>query len=175
MWVFGHDSLIWDGWENKEGRRCVRAAWAELPGYQRIFNKKSVAKWGTRATPCPTLNLECVDGATCRGRAFEFPSDSWFMGEMLLYLRRREACEPRELAIRIDGIGATGALVYIYDGANLIRDRLTLGQLAEMGVGAQGKDGLCVNYVKGIAEKFAENGINDPAVVELWRAVQAIK
>ena len=44
-----------------------------------------------------------------------------------------------------------------------------------MGAGAKGSDGLCVNYVKGIAEKPAALGIDDPAVVDLWRAVQKIR
>jgi cation transport protein ChaC len=175
MWIFGYGALIWDGWENKSERRCVRKAGAELRGYRRVFNKKSVVNWGTRAAPCPTLNLEEAPAASCRGMAFEFSKDSRFLGEMLLYLRRREACEPRELAVEIDGIGAAPALVYLYRGANLITAPLTAAQLADMGVGAKGSDGLCVNYIKGIAEKLAALGINDPAVADLWRAVLAIK
>ena len=175
MWIFGYGSLIWDGWENKSERRCVRKAWAELRGWRRSFNKKSVLNWGTRALPCPTLNLEEAPSARCRGMAFEFHKESRFTGEILAYLQRREACEPRELSIEIEGIGEVLALVYIYQGANLITERLTAEQLADMGAGAKGSDGLCVNYIKGVAEKLAGLGINDPAVVDLWRAVQAIK
>ena len=94
---------------------------------------------------------------------------------MLKYLKRREACEPRSLTIQIDGIGEASALVYIYSGSNVIHETLTPAQLANMGVGAKGKDGLCVNYIKGIAEKLAAMGIHDPSVIDLWRAVQAIK
>jgi cation transport protein ChaC len=175
MWIFGYGSLIWDGWENKSERRCVRKAWADLRGWRRVFNKKSVRNWGTQSTPCPTLNLEAAPAASCRGMAFEFHKESRFIGEMLLYLRRREACDPRELPIEIEGIGAALALVYIYSGANLITERLTAEQLADMGAGAKGSDGLCVNYVKGVAEKLAALGIDDSAVADLWRAVQAIK
>src|SRR5439155_908174 len=124
VWIFGYGSLIWDGWESKSERRCLRAARAELPGWRRVFNKKSVLNWGTRAAPCPTLNLEQAPAASCRGLAFEFANDARFLGEMLLYLRRREACEPCELPIRIDGVGAARALVYLYRGANLIAERL---------------------------------------------------
>src|SRR5438477_10596648 len=99
VWVFGYGSLIWDGWQNKGGRRCLRSAWAELHGYRRIFNKRSVRNWGTRAMPCPTLNLEEANLACCRGMAFEFAHDAWFISEMLLYLQRREGCDPRELPI----------------------------------------------------------------------------
>jgi glutathione-specific gamma-glutamylcyclotransferase len=175
MWVFGYGSLIWDGWENKEARRCLRAARAELPGYRRCFNKKSVANWGTRGTPCPTLNLQSTSSASCHGMAFEFPNDAWFLGKMLRCLRRREACEPTELPIQIEGIGEAPALVYTYSGPNLIRDGSTPEQLAAMALGAKGNDGLCVNYIKGIAEKLEEIGIRDPAVTELWQAVRAIK
>ena len=175
MLVFGYGSLIWDGWQNTEGRRCLRALPAELPGYRRVFNKKSVQNWGTRAKPCPTLNLEAAASASCRGMAFEFQSNAWFIGEMLLYLRRREACEPQELPIRIKGVGATRALVYIHAGANLLREQLTAEQLADMAVVAtEGESGLCVNYIKTLAEKLAALGIDDPAVVELWRAVKVI-
>ena len=175
MWIFGYGSLIWDGWENKSERRCVRKAWADLRDWRRIFNKKSVRNWGTRAAPCPTLNLEEAPGVTCRGMAFEFHKEPRFTGEMLAYLQRREGCEPSELSIEIAGIGAAAALAYIYRGPNLIAERLTAEQLADMGAGAKGSDGLCVNYVKGVAEKLAALGIDDPAVADLWRAVQAIK
>jgi cation transport protein ChaC len=153
----------------------VRKAWADLRGYRRVFNKKSVLNWGTRAAPCPTLNLEEAPAASCRGMAFEFHKEPRFTGEMLAYLQRREGCEPSELPIEIEGIGAAAALVYIYLGPNLIAERLTAEQLADMGVGAKGTDGLCVNYVKGVAEKLAGLGIDDPAVADVWRAVQAIK
>ena len=175
MWIFGYGSLIWDGWESKSERRCLRAARAELSGWRRVFNKKSVLNWGTRAAPCPTLNLEQAPAASCRGLAFEFANDARFLGEMLLYLRRREACEPCELPIRIDGVGAARALVYLYRGANLIAEPLTPEQLAAMAAGASGTDGLCVNYIKAVAEKLAALGIDDPAVVELWRAVRGVR
>jgi cation transport protein ChaC len=175
MWVFGYGSLIWDKWENKSGRRCVRATWADLRGYRRVFNKKSVRNWGTRSLPCPTLNLEQASTASCRGMAFEFQSTARFIDEMLLYLRRREGCEPQELPIEIEGVGKANALVYIYTGANLIPDEIVPEQLADMAVRAKGDDGLCLNYIKNISEALAARGINDPAVVQFWQAVQAAK
>jgi cation transport protein ChaC len=173
MWVFGYGSLMWDGWQDKNGRRCLRTSSAELRGYRRIFNKKSVRNWGTRALPCPTLNLEGVSTASCRGMAFEFHHDDWFIGQMLLWLRQREACEPRELPIRIDDASEVNALVYIYAGPSLIKDQLAPEQLAAMCVKASGADGLCINYIKGIAEKLAALGIDDRAVADLWHAVKA--
>ena len=37
---------------------------------------------------------------------------------------------------------------------------------------ATGTDGKCADYVRGIADKLAELGIDDPAVREFWEAVQ---
>jgi cation transport regulator ChaC len=37
MWVFGYGSLMWDHWETQFG--CLRSLVADLPGYQRVFNK----------------------------------------------------------------------------------------------------------------------------------------
>jgi cation transport regulator ChaC len=43
MWIFGYGSLMVDGLEVKHG--CVERVWADLPGYVRTFNKKSVVNW----------------------------------------------------------------------------------------------------------------------------------
>jgi cation transport protein ChaC len=174
MWIFGYGSLIWDGWENKGGRQCVRAAWADLPGYRRIFNKRSAKNWGKRTSPCPTLNLEPAEHATCRGKAFEFPRDAKMIHDVLAYLIVREGCDPCELPLTIDGVGTAQALVYIHHPPTLIQGNLTPDELAKMAIVAKGSDGLCVNYIKGIAEKLSALGISDPAVVEMWRAVRAI-
>jgi hypothetical protein len=80
--------------------------------------------------------------------AFEFQQEARFIGEMLLYLRRREACEPRELPIRIEGIGEARALVYIYAGGNLMAEGRRPEQLADMGVGTSGENGpwWCIRH-----------------------------
>ena len=55
MWIFGYGSLMFDGWEAFCG--CIDRKWADLPGYRRSFNKKSVESRGTREVPGLTLNL----------------------------------------------------------------------------------------------------------------------
>src|SRR6266516_5412200 len=55
MWIFGYGSLMFDGWEAACG--CTDRKWADLPGYRRCFNKKSVESRGTREAPGLTLNL----------------------------------------------------------------------------------------------------------------------
>jgi cation transport regulator ChaC len=56
MWIFGYGSLMWDGWESEFA--CQERAMATLSGYRRAFNKLSVANWGTKDAPCPTLKLD---------------------------------------------------------------------------------------------------------------------
>lgn len=74
VWAFGYGSLMWDGWEARLS--CLDKLVATLPGYRRAFNKLSQRNWGTKAAPCPTLNLQADPTATCRGMAFAFPAAS---------------------------------------------------------------------------------------------------
>jgi len=65
MWIFGYGSLMFDGWEAACG--CTGRRWADLPGYRRSFNKKSVESRGTPEAPGLTLNLVRAAGHVCRG------------------------------------------------------------------------------------------------------------
>jgi glutathione-specific gamma-glutamylcyclotransferase len=62
MWIFAYGSLMFDGWEAACG--CIDRKWADLPGYRRSFNKKSIESRGAREVPGLTLNC-CVRPATC--------------------------------------------------------------------------------------------------------------
>ena len=99
MWVFGYGSLMLDGWETQRG--CTRRVLADLPDYCRVFNKASVKNWGTKRTPCPTLNLLKVADGVCRGVAFEFPDSQ--KQELLAYLADREgkAFPLHEMPVRL--------------------------------------------------------------------------
>ena len=55
---------MFDGWEAAHG--CFDRKWADLPGYRRSFNKKSVESRGTLKAPGLTLNLAQAKFATCR-------------------------------------------------------------------------------------------------------------
>ena len=168
MWVFGYGSLMWDGWETKRGytRRLV----ADLPGYCRRFNKTSVRNWGTKVAPGPTLNLSEVAAGVCRGIAFEFPDTQKV--EILSYLEKREgkAFPLHEMSVRLVDQSEVLAFVPLYNGKNVIEGK-TLEEIAGMVLAASGTDGTCLAYVNGIADKLAALGINDPAVTELWKAV----
>lgn len=168
MWVFGYGSLMWDSWETERG--CTRRVIAELPGYCRRFNKASVRNWGTHAAPGPTLNLSKVAAGICRGIAFEFPDAK--KGEILSYLEAREgkAFTLHDVLVRIDDQSEVSASVPLYNGKNVIEGK-TVEEVAEMVLAASGTDGTCLSYVNGVAERLSALGVNDPAVTELWGAV----
>lgn len=165
MWVFGYGSLMWDGWETHRG--CTRRVVADLPSYYRVFNKASISNWGTKTSPCPTLNLSKKPNGMCRGIAFEFPDAQ--KQNVLAYLTEREgkAFPLREMTVQLDGHVQVEAFVPIYDGKNVIAGK-TLEDTAAMVTAATGTSGSCLAYIKGIAEKLSELGISDPAVNEFW-------
>ena len=169
MWVFGYGSLMWDGWETKRG--CTQRVLADLSGYCRRFNKASVRNWGTRTVPGPTLNLSEVTAGVCRGIAFEFPDAH--KAEILAYLGEREgkAFTFREVSVRIEDQSELTAFVPLYDGKNVIEGK-PIEEVAKMVLAASGTDGTCLDYVNGIAKKLSALGIDDPAVAELWNAVE---
>ncbi len=107
---------MFDGWE--AAHRCIDRKWANLPGYRRSFNKKSVESRGTSKLPGLTLNLVPAEFATCRGVVFQF-EDNDRAEELLRLIARREACNGRELPVLIDAGSAVKAWVYIYEGKTL--------------------------------------------------------
>ena len=171
MWVFGYGSLMWDNWETKYF--CTRRVVADLRGYCRRFNKASVRNWGTKATPGPTLNLSKLDTGVCRGIAFQFP-DAQKM-DILSYLKMREgkAFPLHKVVIHLEDQSKVSALVPLYNGVNVIEGK-TEKELAAMVIAASGSDGTCLSYVNSIADKLSALGIDDPAVSDLWSAVNNV-
>jgi cation transport protein ChaC len=168
MWIFGYGSLMFDGWEAAHG--CIDRKWANLPGYRRSFNKKSVESRGTSKFPGLTLNLVPAEIATCRGVAFRF-EDNDKTEELLLLIARREACKRRELTVLIEGSSAVKAWVYIYEGKNLIDEKTPPPERAAMVLNAKGIRGCNFDYVKMVYEGLSNVGIDDPAVSEFWQIV----
>lgn len=168
MWIFGYGSLMWDSWENKFG--CTRRVVADLPGYRRRFNKASVRNWGTQAAPGPTLNLSKLDTGICRGIAFQFPNAR--KTEVLSYLEEREgkAFPLHNIVVHLKDQSEVSALVPLYNGKNVIEGKSPV-ELAEMVLAASGTDGTCLGYVTNIFDKLSSLGINDPAISDLWNAV----
>ena len=170
MWVFGYGSLMWDDWHVEWG--CSHQEIGMLSGYRRAFNKASVENWGSHKNPGPTLNLESQADGSCQGIAFEFPEKD--RDAVLAYLKRREGPNfpLRTVPVRLASGRAIDAIVPIYDGPNLIESKSIEGLVA-MIKKARGTYGSCSDYLKGIAERLAGLGIDDPAVCELWTALKA--
>ena len=169
MWIFGYGSLMFDGWEAAYG--CTEHVWADLAGYRRAFNKKSVENWGTPQSPGLTLNLAPDKDASCRGVAFAF-DDGINTQPMLAVLRKREACDPTELPLRLEDGRNITALIYIYAGKNLLGDDVTLAAKTGMVLRAKGKSGASRDYVRRTFEGLDKIGVRDPAVTNLWEAVR---
>ena len=169
MWVFGYGSLVWDKWETKIG--CPRRVLAELPGFRRTFDKGSVKNWGSASNPCPTLNLAADPSRTCKGVAFEFPEEK--RQKVIDYLKTREGKGFRlqQTEIRLENGDRVSAIVPIYSGKNLL-GRRSPAELAAMARTAGGDNGKCVDYVRNIAMKLADLGVDDPDVDEFWRALK---
>jgi glutathione-specific gamma-glutamylcyclotransferase len=173
MWLFGYGSLMWDGWENAYG--CLDRTPADLEGRARIFNKKSLERWGTHALPGLTLNLTrpVTPAAACRGVAFRF--DDAARTDIEDYLSARETCAATEVALKLPDATEVRALTYIYDGPRLIEDGLSLEARAAMILAASGVAGSSYDYLKGVRAHLAELGVTDPEVEILWAAVASLK
>jgi glutathione-specific gamma-glutamylcyclotransferase len=169
MWLFGYGSLMWDGWETAYG--CVKRMPADLRGYSRIFNKKSLERWGTHSRPGLTLNL--TRGGTCRGIAFAFEDAA--RGEVEDYLSARETCTATEVPVQLPDGTEARALTYIYDGPRLIEHGMSLQDRVAMIVEAEGLAGSSYAYLEGVRAHLAELGVTDAEVETLWEAVEGLK
>jgi cation transport regulator ChaC len=169
MWIFGYGSLMFDGWETACG--CIDRRRADLPGYRRSFNKKSVESRGTRATPGLTLNLARAEGEVCRGIAFAF-EDHDHAQQILLDLEKREACKRRALAVQLEDGHTVTAQVFIYEGQNLIDDSMPLADKADIVIKAAGIRGSDFDYVRDTYEGLKRVGVDAPAVTAVWEAVK---
>ena len=168
MWPFGYGSLMWDGWEERFG--CLRRTPADLRGHARIFNKKSLERWGTRSRPGLTLNL--TPSGACRGVAFAVPGDK--RDATLDYLRRREQVTDVYLeAIRpvslLDGSGRElEALCYVVDRAHpQYAGRLSIEAQARLVRSAIGRSGSNIDYVLNTVRHLDEAGIHDVELMAL--------
>ncbi|TMJ90772.1 MAG: cation transporter, partial [Alphaproteobacteria bacterium] len=114
-------------------------------------------------------NLQRMELQSCRGIAFEFADHQ--KETLTRVLTEREGCMPLDLTIRLDNGTNVVASVTVYTGRNLIKSK-AIDCIAFMVVKARGEKGSCVSYVRDIAEKLHEMGIEDPVVRATWQAVQ---
>lgn len=170
MWVFGYGSLMNDGWE--KGYGSTFRGVADLHGYRRVFSKASVANWGTRLSPCPTLNLEAHAGALCVGIAFEFPDDRADAVTAYLVKREGKSFTFPQLKIAVKDRGETHALVPLYFGRN-IYPTMPAEELVVAIRKASGTSGMCADYVLNVHKDLTAAGIDDPAVTQLNELLSA--
>lgn len=170
MWVFGYGSLMSADWHKDFG--CQEVVTADLPGYVRVFNKKSTENWGSRAAPGPTLNLVASEGSVCTGMAFRF--DDTRSEEVLAALREREGknFDPVPLDIQCQG-NTVQAFVALYRGKNLFATQ-NPAELAALALHASGKRGRCRDYVDQTHQQLQLLGIDDPAVSAIWKSLQKL-
>ena len=160
MWIFGYGSLMWDKWH--EQRNCLRVRKAKLIGYRRRFNKASISNWGTKISPCPTLNLEKCEGALCEGLAFEFPDE--LQEEIFSYLKNREgkSFELQKHSVVLEDGDSVDAHVPVYVGKNILKQ--DIDTLANMALNAAGISGKCKDYVANLEMQLNELNIQDGEV-----------
>lgn len=139
-------------------------------GVRRAFNKLSVANWGTKEAPCPTLNLQADREASCQGMAFAFAAVD--KNAVLARLQKREGKSfvLTPLSVRFDDGMQVEAYAPLYNGRNL-RFELELDDQSRMVRAARGTNGSGIDYVKGIAQSLEALGIDDPAVRSLRDAL----
>lgn len=170
MWVFGYGSLMSDGWQKDFG--CIEVVRADLPGYVRVFNKKSSENWGSRAAPGPTLNVVAFGGGVCTGMAFRFEDAQAEEVEAALRVREGKNFDLVPLDIHYQG-KTVQALVPLYRGKNLFATQ-DPAALAERALHAKGKSGRCRDYVDDIHQQLQLLGIDDPAVSAIWKSLQKL-
>lgn len=89
-------------------------------------------------------------------------------------------CEKEKRVIRqickllADG-RSVDAKVYIYEGVNPLGSTISTAKKAEMILKARGTSGSALDYVRRNFEGLHDVGLEDPAVTELWQAVQALR
>ncbi len=172
MWIFGYGSLMTDGWEVNYS--CTQRVVAELHGYRRTFSKASVVNWGTRACPCPTLNLESSADALCVGIAFEFPETRRVEVEAYLAKREGKGFVLSSLEIIAKEAGSVQALVPLYIGKNILPPATTQDLVASIQQ-ACGTSGACSDYVVDVHDQLTGLGIDDPAVTQLREHLRALR
>ena len=169
MWVFGYDSLMYDGWERARG--CIRRERAALFGYERSFTKASTLNWGSKKSPAPTLRLAPREGAVCHRIAFEFGPA--IAGKVIDYLQYREGKNflHRRVALELTSGKVVDGECFFYDGKNLIAEG-ELDQVVTMVLQATGMNGTGLDYIRRTKRELDDMGIRDENVDALFAAVR---
>ncbi|WP_193376127.1 gamma-glutamylcyclotransferase, partial [Bradyrhizobium japonicum] len=82
---------------------------------------------------------------------------------------------PTDLQVLLADGRSVDAKVYIYEGVNPLGSTISTAKKAEMILKARGTSGSALDYVRRNFEGLHDVGLEDPAVTELWQAVQALR
>ena len=150
---------MWDGWHCQFDADRIEAA--QLEGYRRTLHKASTTNWGDKETPCPTLNIEPSEDASCIGCAFRIHDDN--RSSVLGYLARREGSEfeLRELPIIVPGVGRISAFTSVLRPTSARLDSATTEGRARLIQAAKGKSGRCYEYFINLRTQLLALGIAD--------------
>lgn len=168
-WVFGYGSLIWN-----PGFAFVSSQLGLLRGAHRAL---SIVSHHYRGTPeQPGLVFGLTRGGSCRGMMFEVDDAAY--PQVRDYLRARELVtnvyrEVMRPVILADGRRVM-ALTFVVDEAHeQYAGLLTQEQqiaMVRLGVGQAGPN---IDYVVNTAQRLAELGIRDKALIAMVRQLQA--
>lgn len=169
VWVFAYGSLIWNPTMEFTARQQ-----ATLDGWQRSFCLHVIAGRATLGCPARMLSLE--RGGTVEGVAYLLSGDSAKQDLLAIWTREMVlgAYLPLWLDVTLEDGQVVSALVFTanHDGAHW-RDGRTLGCVAEAISRAQGPYGTNADYVRELQRSLKHEGLEDPYVSEVYRAVEA--
>ena len=170
LWIFGYGSLMWDpGLIFTEVRR------AHVPTHERRFIVRDTL--GGRGTPeSPGLMAALDVGEGCDGLVFRIAEDA--IEEETQILWRREKLAPAYHSAFVAAqteAGDVTALTFVADhSADLIRPDISRADQVEYLAHGSGFLGTSVDYIRGIAEKFAALGVEDTEVTELLSETERV-
>ncbi|WP_347266189.1 gamma-glutamylcyclotransferase [Paracoccus sp. (in: a-proteobacteria)] len=171
-WVFAYGSLMWD-----PGFAVAETVGARLQGYARSFCLRSVVYRGTRAAPGLVLGLDARAGAHCDGLALRVAAPDW--AAVLAGLRARElttnAYAECALPLRLrDGRGVSALAYVIRHDHDQYAGGIGADDQARIIASARGERGANAEYLFNTARHLAQIGVEDRAIAELVRRVQAL-
>ena len=169
FWVFGYGSLMW-----RPGFEPVERRPARMFGVHRALCVYSWVHRGTRQKPGLVLGLDA--GGSCRGMALKVAARN--RDETIDYLRERELVtnvyKEAWRRIAFDGGDGAMALVYVADRSNpQYAGKLEVTRQAELIVGAAGRSGDNVEYLRATVELLRAQRIHDHNLEALTGVIDA--
>jgi len=167
VWVFGYGSLIF-----RPSFPFAEKVGAWLTGYERRLWQGSTDHRGVPGAPGRVATLVEIPNARCWGVAYRVDAED--TAAVLEHLDHREkgGYERRLVTLEIEGREPITASVYFANSSN--PEWLGPAPLEEIVAqvrAATGPSGSNVDYVRRLAAALHENGVEDPHVYEVAKAL----